>query len=217
MFRRVDQMKNAVIFDFDGTIGETIPLALEALKSACAHCGIRRPSREELFAIFGPSERGISRILYPEDPDEFFEAYLTEYEKLHDKISPAPFEGIPEIIDKLSSRGARVGIITGKSRESLDISLKKYGIRVDVSMSGGINGSIKPACMQKMLNLWKMSPSDVIYVGDAVGDVLDSRKVGIYPISARWSRFAASAKELKNAGQEICFDKVSDFSDWLDS
>ncbi len=210
-------MKNAVIFDFDGTIAETIPLALEALKLACSRCGIRQPSQDEFFALFGPSECGISRILYPEAPEKFFAAYLDEYNKLHDKFSPKPFPGIVETINKLSARGAKLGIITGKSQESLNISLKKYGISVDIAMSGSIEGSIKPECMQKVLGLWNMKPSEVIYVGDAIGDVLDSRKVGICPVTARWSSLAPNLKELEEIGQKLYFDKVSDFSDWLDS
>ena len=62
-----------------------------------------------------------------------------------------------------------------------------------------------------------MKPSEVIYVGDAIGDVLDSRKVGICPVTARWSSLAPNLKELEEIGQKLYFDKVSDFSDWLDS
>ncbi len=211
--------KNAIIFDFDGTIAETIPLALEALRRACARKGLRVPSDEEFFKMFGPTEHGVVKILCPENSEELFAMYLEEYKKLHQDISPMPFKGMVELLKKLHARGVKLAIITGKSDETLEVSLTHYGIAqyFDLAFTGGFNGSIKPECIAKVLEAWNMKPEDVLYVGDAITDVFDSRKAGVLPITARWSRLSPTMEELKDAKQDLYFNTIQELSDWLDA
>ena len=56
-------MKNAIIFDFDGTIAETIPLSLAAIRAAYADNGLppeqtATPMAGRLAAIYAVSKDG---------------------------------------------------------------------------------------------------------------------------------------------------------------
>jgi len=151
-------MKTAFIFDFDGTIGETIPLVLSAIESAYADMGLTAPSREVIQSNFGPNERGLCQRLFPDSKEKaetLYQRYLFHYEAQHDKFSPRPFTGIRVALKTLSENRIPIGIVTGKGDDSAKISLLKYDI-VDlfsVIECGSERGAIKPEKIKAVLAL----------------------------------------------------------------
>ena len=59
-------MLKAVIFDFDGTVCDTLPLCIAAFRKSIEPLAGRRFSDQEITATFGPSEEGTIRALIPE-------------------------------------------------------------------------------------------------------------------------------------------------------
>ena len=47
-----------VIFDLDGTVGDTVPLCIKAFKKSIEPLINKNVSDEEIIATFGPSEEG---------------------------------------------------------------------------------------------------------------------------------------------------------------
>ncbi len=182
-------MQKAFIFDFDGTIAETIPLTLDAFFAAYRKLSVPEPSLEVVKSEFGAEERGILRALNPEIESELYRAYLEEYERLLKERGQRPFDGIEELLQNLRSRGARVSLVTGKGAETAAISVRVMGLEkyFDFVESGGLYGSVKPEKMRKILDNYKIPPSSAFYIGDSPRDVLDSREVGVFPMAAAWS------------------------------
>ena len=209
-------MTPAIIFDFDGTIGETIPLALHAMRTAYKELNLRPPSVETLEANFGPTELGLLKRLSPEHADKLFALYLKEYERAHEKYSPRPFIGIRDTLRNLKKNGALAAVVTGKCRESAEISLKHYGLNefFDTVETGGLEGTIKPEKIAKILTEWNFSPSNTYYIGDSVQDIIDSKKAGVVPLAAAWSELANADALAKHSPAEI-FKSVEGFSSWL--
>lgn len=58
-------MLKAVLFDFDGTVGNTLPLCIAAFQKAITPLAGRSFSEREIVATFGPSEEGTIRALIP--------------------------------------------------------------------------------------------------------------------------------------------------------
>ena len=209
-------MTPAIIFDFDGTIGETIPLALHAMRHAYKDLGLRPPSIKTLEANFGPTELGLLMRLTPERADKLFALYLAEYERAHEELSPRPFSGIRELVKNLKAHDALTAIVTGKSRESAEISLKHYGLSglFDIVETGGLEGTVKPQKIKKILESWNFSPAATYYIGDSVQDIIDSKKAGVVPLAAAWSELADADTLAKHSPAEI-FKSVDGFSSWL--
>lgn len=80
--------------------------------------------------------------------------YLKAYAALHGVYAPKPFRGIEDVLKKISSAGIRLGIVTGKSRDSAKITLDKFGLGGYFSevACGGPTGSVKT---QRILGLAK--------------------------------------------------------------
>lgn len=99
-------MLKAVLFDFDGTVGNTLPLCIAAFQKAITPLAGRSFSEREIVATFGPSEEGSIRALIPQFYEQGVEGYLHYYRELH-SMCPAPFPGIPELLGDPEEMGRR--------------------------------------------------------------------------------------------------------------
>jgi phosphoglycolate phosphatase/pyrophosphatase PpaX len=125
-----------VIFDLDGTIGDTVPLCIKAFRKAIEPLIERLVSDEEIIATFGPSEEGTIMALAPEFYEEGVTNYLKYYEQYHD-MCPNPFEGIEDILRILKEKGIHISMVTGKGKYSTDISFATVEGSVSVGCGTG--------------------------------------------------------------------------------
>ena len=183
-----------VIFDLDGTLGDTLPVCYEAFRRVFADRLGRTFSDDEIHAMFGPSEEGILQKLFPREPQAALEHYLIEYGRAH-VACPRPFAGIPQVLDLLKSRGVDVAIVTGKGPHSAKISLERMGLDAffETVEAGSPHGGVKAAGMRRILKRWKRSAREVVGVGDHPSDIRDARKVGLHSVAAAWAPTVDSA------------------------
>lgn len=177
-----------VLFDFDGTLADTLPLCIEAFRRAIEPYAGRALSEAEIVATFGPSEEGTIQALAPASYEVCLTNYLHYYERLHDQY-PEAFEGIHQLLHELKQRGIRIGLVTGKGSKSATISLKKLGLEsyFEFIQTGSPQGPRKAEGIRHILDEWKIMPQEAVYIGDAPSDVIASREVGIRIVSVAWS------------------------------
>ena len=207
-----------VIFDLDGTIGDTVPLCIKAFRKAIEPLIERSVSDEEIIATFGPSEEGTIMALAPNFYKKGVEDYLRYYEEYHD-MCPNPFEGIEDILKMLKEKRIQISMVTGKGKYSTDISLKKFSIDsyFEIIETGIVSGPSKPQGIQKVIDFYKHFDKDeFIYVGDAPSDISASRKIGIPVISVAWAK-SAEPKKLKDLSPNEIFYSITEFSEWLNA
>lgn len=201
-------MLKAVIFDFDGTIGDTLKLVIESLREAVSPFIDRNLSDDEIAATFGPIEEGsILKFVDKKYYDEACERLYSAYERLHKDITPKPFEGVIELIKYLKSKNIIVTLATGKGAKTCEISLKQYQMEniFDKVKTGSIKGGIKPQMMKEIINDYGLNPSDVIYIGDAPTDIDAARTVGVRIASVLYgTRIEEEAVKAKNP-DAICY------------
>ncbi len=176
-----------IIFDFDGTIADTIDLVLTiynriASKYAC------KPVRDE-------DKKGISLL----QTKEVLETYgitklklllllLRIRKEMGKRMSSiTPVEGIKESFQALKNNGFSLGILTSNSTSNVSIFVENNGIAemVDFIYSGrSLFG--KDKVMAHMFEKEKISKNDVIYVGDEKRDIEACKKVGVPIIAVSW-------------------------------
>lgn len=210
-------MFQGVIFDLDGTLGDTLPVCYRAFARVLGRRLARQFADSEIHAMFGPSEEGILERLCPEDPQGALTEYLAEYRKAHASC-PTPFDGIRECLGSLRSRGARLAVVTGKGPRSAAISLDRFRLAefFPVVEAGSPSGGVKPAAMRRVLGRWGLAPSAVAGVGDSVSDIRSAKEVGIASAGAAWAP-GADARRLAACGPDRLFVEVAALGQWLDS
>ncbi|HEV7329703.1 MAG TPA: HAD family hydrolase [Flavisolibacter sp.] len=206
----------AVIFDLDGTIGNTLPLCIKAFRSSIEPLVGRTVSDAEIIATFGPSEEGTIMALAPDHYDKGVADYLHYYDSFHG-ICPSPFDGIKDLLDMLKEKNIRLAIVTGKGKYSTTISLEKFGLNgyFEFIETGMPAGPRKPEGIQLVLDHFEnIKKEEVIYVGDAPSDITASRKVGVPVIAAAWAE-TAEPEKLKELLPDEIFYTIADFANWL--
>lgn len=205
-----------VIFDLDGTIGNTLPLCIEAFRQSIEPLALKRLSDADIIATFGPSEEGTIQTLVPDHYEQGIVNYLQFYESLHD-LCPSPFPGITELLDLLKEKGVRVAMVTGKGKHSTVISLKRFGLEgyFEQIETGSPEGPVKAAGIAAVLRRWKdLDKASVVYVGDAPSDITASRKAGVAVVAAAWAE-TAEPEILAAMQPDQLFDSITAFGDWV--
>lgn len=210
-------MIKALIFDLDGTIGNTLLLCIEAFRKTIEPLTGRTFTNEEIIASFGPSEEGTIRKLIPDLYEQGLSDYLRHYAELHDAISPAPFEGMKEILTELKKSGTPLALVTGKGEKSCQITLEKYGMEkcFDKIETGSAAGPCKPDGLRAVLRYFSLTPDQAVYVGDAPSDIDACRETGVPVISVSWAE-TADENELRRNNPDYLFNSVSDFRSFLE-
>lgn len=177
-----------IIFDLDGTLANTLPLCVATFQTVFLQLGGIRLDYDEVTALFGVTEEGIIKRVIGDKWRQGVRLYLEEYEKRHDQLRDL-FPGIRELLDGLSEAGARLAMVTGKGRESAEISLCKFGLgdTFEIIEFGSPDKPIKPQGIKGVLDRWSLGPDDVAYVGDTPYDMEASGEVGVLGIGARWA------------------------------
>lgn len=208
-------MLKTVIFDLDGTIGDTLPLCVMAFKKAIEPLGGVELTPREIISHFGPSEEGVIRELFPERYEEATELFINSYRELHE-MAPAPFEGIVELLDYLKENGIKNTIVTGKGMRTLKITLEKYGIAscFEILEAGSPEGPCKASKIRGILAQLSLTPEEALYVGDAPTDITESREVGVPVASAAWAS-TAEPDVLEQMNPGMVFQSVASLADYL--
>jgi phosphoglycolate phosphatase/pyrophosphatase PpaX len=210
---------NTVIFDFDGTLADTLPICYYAFQHVFKEFDNKELTSEQIKAMFGPSETGIIREnLVHLNKDQAIELYYEKYMQNHAQLVKRNIE-IDELIIFLKEKGFKLGIVTGKARRSLDISLKALQMEnvFDVLITGDDVEKPKPhpEGIVKALSILGVPNDQVIFIGDSDADILAGNKANVTTIGVQWlpeyqtldfsvkpSKIFISIEEFKNSLSE---------------
>jgi phosphoglycolate phosphatase/pyrophosphatase PpaX len=209
-------MYRCVIFDLDGTTGDTLPLALASFREVFRELAGGDISDGEITRYFGPSEEGTVRGILPGKVKEGLALYLERYGELHDRMCPEPFDGIRELIAEIKRRGAVCALVTGKARGSLDISLEKFGMTgaFDAIETGIAERPTKTEGIGRVLEKFGAAPEETLYVGDAPSDITSARELSCAVASAAWAS-TAEPEILEKMNPGMVFYDVKTLAEYL--
>lgn len=204
-------MIKCVIFDMDGTIGDTLPLCITAFRQSIQAAAGKIFSDREIIDTFGPSEEGTIMALIPDDYDEGIVKYQEQYKKLHHYISPEPFSGIREVFQLIRNNGKHLALVTGKARLSLETTLAVFEMEngFDVIETGVPSGPNKPHGIKSVLDKLHIKPENAVYIGDTISDIKAARSIGVPIFSAAWDK-NADVEVLKKGKPDELFYTVNE-------
>ncbi len=176
----------AVLFDLDGTLADTLPDLADAL-AAAADVGTVDEARLRPL-ISGGAREMIASVLAP-GTDQARHRFLAEYRE-RIAVRTRLFTGIEPILRTLEGCDVRWGVVTNKHAwltepllESLDLKRRAACV-----VSGDTAAHPKPHPAPLLLACESLSipPSAAVYVGDARSDITSGRAAGVTTVSAGW-------------------------------
>ncbi|SDB99857.1 phosphoglycolate phosphatase/pyrophosphatase PpaX [Pelagirhabdus alkalitolerans] len=180
----------ATIFDFDGTLADTLPLCFFAFQSVFREFDHKDYSNDGILAMFGPSETDIIKEnLESEQTDHAIEWYYDIYKNHHDAfVKPKP--ELIALIKELKEKQIKIGIVTGKAKRSLDISLEALQMNnlFDVVITGDDVNTPKPdpEGLQKALSILEVDPHHALFIGDSDADIEAGIRAGVKTVGVSW-------------------------------
>jgi pyrophosphatase PpaX len=188
---KLEMTIKSVLFDFDGTLADTLPLSFYAFRSVFQKYENKLMNNEEIVNTFGPTEEEIIKLnmTNKDRVDSAIEHYYRIYEEFFHEMVVMPDENV-DLIKDLFQQNIKMAIITGKSRRCLDICLKNLGISdfFITSITGDEVTKPKPdpEGIYKAIQLMDLKSHEVVFVGDSNADIMAGKSANIITIGAHW-------------------------------
>lgn len=188
MVAAVPEALQAVLFDMDGTLADTIPDILAVFNPLLAAHGGPALTAETLVTHFGPTEEEILRKLLPHTPPEVIERSLSEALKNAGPIGLV--HGVADVVAACRGQGYRVGVFTGAGRRFGSSRLSRLGLGdlVEAFVAGDDVPTRKPAPDGLVLLCERLGvpPAATAYVGDSPLDVQCAHAAGAKAVGVSW-------------------------------
>jgi len=179
-----------VIFDLDGTLADTIPLICAAWNASVPMYTHRTYTDAEVIARFGiPDAAMIRREIPGRSAEHAIQVYHEYYQQHHDRVKI--FDGIQAMLTELARREVALGLMTGKSRHTADITLRALGwgdIFASVVTGDEVEHQ-KPHAEGplKVARALRVEASHCAFVGDSPADIGAGRNAKMLTIAAAWA------------------------------
>lgn len=178
------EKRRNLIFDFDGTLVDSFLLENKSMVYAINRAGNLSIDEKNIISFYGPTEKGIIKKLVTEDKfNQAWEDFLYFYSK--EAINYKPSDDMIKLLNDLKDDGFPLYLITGRGKETLDISLKSSGIAdlfID-EYTGSDFGINKDVSVLKLIKDHDVNKEDLIYIGDTVEDIKTMSNIDINIIS----------------------------------
>ncbi|HRX55884.1 MAG: HAD-IA family hydrolase [Verrucomicrobiales bacterium] len=176
-----------LVFDFDGTLADTIETGLTIYNEIAGDFGLRTVSREEVQTLRNLNTRallhhlGISRILAV----RVVTRIRRQLTKRIDSVQPFP--GTIDAIRTLSTDGFRIGILSSNAAENVKQFLKRHSL-LDCFRFVEAGASLfgKASRLKSLLKAQAESPETCLYIGDETRDIEAARLAGMPSIAVCW-------------------------------
>lgn len=198
-------MVQAVLFDMDGTVLDTLTDLATAANAALRHFGMPAVSREKVCASLGNGAAHLIGCCVPEGTDEALtRAVLAWYQPWYDahcRIETRPYPGIPELIARLRARGVRQAIISNKGDAAVQELAAEFFpglLETAVGESATVRRKPDPDAVLAAASRMGVAVADCVYIGDTEVDLATARNAGMACIAVSWG--FRTEEQLREAG-----------------
>lgn len=209
-------MFEAVIFDLDGTILNTLDDLADSANYVLAAQGFPTHPTEQYKTFVGNGiPKLIQRMLPTDASDEVFERTLAAFEKYYDahkNDKTAPYDGIPELLSVLKSRGVRLCVLSNKQHDlSVQIVKHHFGENTFDIIRGKMEqfpAKPDPASCNDVISALNIPKSNILYAGDSNVDMQTGHNAGLTKCGVSWG--FRSIEELRSAGADYIASSPQD-------
>nr|WP_228290915.1 HAD-IA family hydrolase [Shewanella cyperi] len=199
MSRRFD----LVIFDWDGTLMDSIDKIVICMQALAQELALAVPSDQAVRDIIGLSMPLAMAQLFPQFSDaertHMMGRYREHYLVLNGTPSPL-FEGVETLLASLREQGYRLAIATGKARAGLERILAETGLGhyFDTSRCADeTHSKPHPQMLSEIIAELGVCAEKALMIGDSLHDLNMANNAGIAAIGVNYG--AHSAEQLTRA------------------
>ena len=199
-----------LVFDFDGTIADTLGETRRIFNRIAPDYGIREVAEHELDHLRHLSLKELLDHL--KIPKRRVPALIARGTgMMRSNITELRLiEGMHEVLIELRRHVRSFGILTSNATANVDLFLSAHGLREQfdfISSTSKLTGKAKH--LKAIRKTFSMRPEELLYIGDELRDVKASQKAGIPIAAVTWG--FNSRQSLAAAKPDYLFDRPADF------
>lgn len=182
----------AILFDLDGTLLNTLEDLKDSCNAALEACGYAPRTLDEVRRFVGNGVGLLIRRALPEGAGEeewarclaLFKAHYQN--NLDNKTRPYP--GIEQALDALLARGYRIGVVSNKFDAAVKALCAHHFPRIQVAVGEreGVRKKPAPDSALAAAQALGVRPASTLYVGDSEVDIQTARNAGMDCLSVDW-------------------------------
>ena len=190
--------KTLIIFDWDGTLMDSIGLIVEAMHVAGQAHGFQTTDKA-VQDIIGLSLMNGIEILYPQADESQKLAIQQSYAEYYiaNSHSTPLFAHIEGMLQTLQAQGKKLAVATGKKRKGLDRVLdasESHHYFVMTRCADEAGSKPDPQMLIDILDYTQQQVSDAVFIGDSIYDIQMATQLGMTSIAVNYG--TASSAEL---------------------
>jgi len=206
---------DAVIFDLDGTLLDTLEDLTDSLNFILKQHGLPEKTLVEVRDLVGNGASRLIKSAIPAQPDScLFDSCLKGFKAHYEgnaENKTRPYPGITTLVRSLFADGYRLAVVSNKPDAVANKLIRKwFGAYIGITAGehGGAPRKPDPAMVYSVTQRLGAAPERALYVGDSEIDVLTARNAGVDFIGVTWG-FRDRGTLLK-AGANILIDAPGD-------
>ena len=212
----------AILFDLDGTLVDTVETRIESWLVALPEAGYPT-ARERLAPLIGVDGKRLAREIAALAGTPIDEARAEEidrrsgeiYERLND--SPRPLPGVRELIAAIEARGLRWAIATSSRKAQVASSVAALGLDAEpmiVDASHVEHAKPEPDLLLLAAQQLEVEPARCWYVGDSTWDMAAAVAAAMIPIGVT-AGAAVDTAALEGSGAALVVGSLIELADIL--
>lgn len=209
-----------LIFDWDGTLVDSIGRIVAAMHAAADHCSLERRSDEAVKAIIGLALPEAITTLYPELVEaahvERFRASYSDCYVAMDQTPSAFFAQVEQSLAQFRAQGYQLAVATGKSRRGLQRILDALGWQeyFDITRCADETASKPdPRMLHEILQHCGVPAEQALMIGDSSFDLLMAQRAGMDSVAVGYG--AQTLTALSAYEPKLSINHFMELGAWL--
>jgi phosphoglycolate phosphatase len=213
----------AVVFDLDGTLLDTLDDIADAANHALASEGFPTHPPEAYRHFIGDGVFMLMRRALPPDrgDDDAIARCVALYRAAYAQgwnRKTRPYDGIPEVVDALSQRKIALAVLSNKPDEFTQLCISEYFAHRPFAIVLGHRDDLPrkpdPTSALTITRRLGLAAERCWFVGDTLTDMETARRAAMRPIGVAWG--FRTRDELRSAGAEIVLERPGDLLELVD-
>ncbi|GGD28746.1 pyrophosphatase PpaX [Pontibacillus salipaludis] len=201
-----------LLFDLDGTLINTNDLIIASFLHTTETYSDEEYTREDVLKFIGPPLEESLRKINPEaDVEEMMNTYRTHNHENHDRLVEA-YDGVVETLEKLKQAGFKLGIVTTKMRQTVDMGIELTHIadkfETIVTLDDVTHAKPHPEPVVRAMKELDAKPEETIMVGDNTHDIESGQNAGTKTAGVAWT--VKGRKVLDDLEPDYMLEHISD-------
>ncbi len=209
-------MIKLIIFDFDGTLGDTRRNIVTTMQMTIAELGLSGRTDDECASKIGLPLDGCFEALYPDEAKDTIQLCAETYRRIFQEnlltMKPQVFPKVKETLSMLKERGYTLTIASSRWHKSLSELTHDLDIAEFISYLVGADDVEKakpnPEPVIKTLAAMGADASQTLVVGDMNVDILMGLNAGAITCGVTYGN--GTRKELEDAGADYIINSIDE-------